>query len=115
MLVIVSDLHLTDGRDPKSTNVKTGAFKVFRQRLSDMAYDASWRSETLYKPILRLDVVLLGDILDPIRSDKWLDTDENNAASLKPWSDRGPEFVRVTLHSSATDCIGSGGSWPVFR
>ena len=41
MLVIISDLHLTDGTSGETINA--GAFRVFRERLSDLAYDASWR------------------------------------------------------------------------
>lgn len=43
MLVIVSDIHLTDGTSGKT--IREGAFRVFRQRLRDLAYDASWRAQ----------------------------------------------------------------------
>jgi UDP-2,3-diacylglucosamine pyrophosphatase LpxH len=78
MLVLMSDLHLTDGSSGET--IHAGAFAAFRQRLSDLAYDASWRADGKYKPILELHVVLLGDVLDVIRSCKWLD------GGIRPWS-----------------------------
>jgi UDP-2,3-diacylglucosamine pyrophosphatase LpxH len=83
MLVIISDLHLTDGTSGET--IKTGAFRVFRSRLRDLAYDASWRADGKYRPIESLDVVLLGDILDVIRSSRWLD--ENQNGRVRPWDD----------------------------
>ncbi len=83
MLVIISDLHLTDGTS--GTTIGQGAFRVFRQRLRDMAYDASWRlrpnGKVAYDPIQGMDILLLGDILDVIRSTKW--GGQKNAA--RPW------------------------------
>jgi UDP-2,3-diacylglucosamine pyrophosphatase LpxH len=78
MIVFVSDLHLTDGTSGET--IHAGAFAAFRERLRDMAYDASWRADGKYKPIEELHVVLLGDILDVIRSSKWL------AGTVRPWS-----------------------------
>jgi hypothetical protein len=43
MLVIISDLHLTD--DTSGKTIRENAFGVFRERLRDMAFDASWRSD----------------------------------------------------------------------
>jgi hypothetical protein len=69
MLVIISDLHLTDGTSGET--IKAGAFKTFRESFRDLAYDASWRSDDKYEPIQCMDLVLLGDILDVIRSTRW--------------------------------------------
>lgn len=79
MLAIISDLHLTDGTSGKT--IRAGAFRAFRERLRDLAYDASWRADDKYKPIDELHLVLLGDILDLIRSTKWLNS------SVRPWDD----------------------------
>jgi hypothetical protein len=79
LLVIISDTHLTDGSSGET--VREQAFAIFRDRLRDLAYDASWMPNGVYKPIEELDLVLLGDILDVIRSTKWLE-DENT----RPWS-----------------------------
>jgi len=86
MIVFVSDIHFTDGTSGET--IHAGAFAAFRERLRDMAYDASWRSNCKYKPIDELHVVLLGDILDVIRSTKWL------AGSVRPWSSSSdPRFA----------------------
>ncbi len=69
MLVIISDLHLSDSAF--SGTIPATAFRVFRERLRDMAYDASWRRDGSYRPIEELDLVLLGDVLDFIRSELW--------------------------------------------
>ncbi|MCH7812714.1 MAG: hypothetical protein IID40_01710 [Planctomycetes bacterium] len=82
MLVIISDLHLTDGSS--GTTIGPGAFKVFRSRLGDLAYDASWRSNGKYKPIEEFDVILLGDILDVIRSTAWV-PENQGGNGVRPW------------------------------
>ena len=79
MLVIISDLHLTDGTSGET--VRDGAFRVFRERLRDAIYDASWRRDGTYKPLGQVDILLLGDILDVIRSTRWL------AGTVRPWDD----------------------------
>jgi UDP-2,3-diacylglucosamine pyrophosphatase LpxH len=79
MLVIISDLHLTDGTSGET--IREGAFADFRERLRDLAYEASWRSDGKYRPLEEIDIVLLGDILDIIRSTKWL------AIKERPWDD----------------------------
>jgi hypothetical protein len=85
VLVAISDIHLTDDGFSKTTPAQ--AFRIFRERLRDMAYDASWRADGAYRPIEELDLVLLGDVLDVIRSERWagLETGEE----VRPWSDPG--------------------------
>lgn len=89
MLVVVSDLHLTDGTSGET--IGKGAFRVFENRLRDMAYDASWRYGGKYRPIKEVHLVLLGDILDVIRSAKWLESD-----TPRPWDDdpRNPALIK---------------------
>ncbi len=90
MLVIVSDLHLTDGSSGET--IRSGAFRVFRERLRDLAYDASWRAEDRYEPISSPDVVLLGDICDVIRSASWCSA----PPEIRPWgSVEDPRFARM--------------------
>ena len=81
MLVIISDLHLTDGTSGQT--IKENAFRIFTERVRDMACDASFRQDNTYKPVERIDILLLGDILDVIRSTAWLEDDANT----RPWSD----------------------------
>ncbi len=90
MLVIISDLHLTDGTSGET--IRDSAFADFSERLRDLAYDASWRNDGKYRPLEEIDVVLLGDILDVIRSTKWL------AIKERPWSSpQSQEFVDKVL------------------
>lgn len=79
MLVIISDLHLTDGTSGET--IEQGAFFLLRERLFSLAYDASWRTPGVYKPLDRVDLVLLGDILDVIRSSYWCGAPPN----VRPW------------------------------
>src|SRR5512139_4133268 len=92
MLVIVSDLHLSDG----TTGMRTpaGAFELFRARLEDMAYDASRRRDGTYRPIESFDILLLGDILDPLSTTRWTDEQKSEPGYARPWSrPDDPAFV----------------------
>lgn len=91
MLVVISDLHLTDGTT--GSTIGASAFHDFTQNLRELAYDASWRDnraaqandpaapDKIYDPIDSFDIVLLGDIFDVIRSTRW--TDDN--CPIRPW------------------------------
>jgi len=92
MLVIISDIHLGDGTTASS--IPANAFRLFSNRLREAAYFASFRQDGTYRPIDRLDIVLLGDILDPLHSTLWLDTAPNTALYTRPWTDpAGPNFA----------------------
>ncbi len=89
MLVVISDIHLTDGTS--GSTISPGAFVIFAERLRELALRASWRSDGRYRPIPRIDLLLLGDILDIIRSTQWLD------GPPRPWdSPQGPLSHTVT-------------------
>lgn len=90
MLVIISDLHLTDGTTGKTINA--GAFRVFRERLRDLAYDASWRADGTYHPIESMDVVLLGDVFDHIFTTRWNEVAAGESGYAKPWDDPHSEL-----------------------
>ena len=99
MLVIVSDLHLSDGST--GMTIPASAFSLFQERLREMAFDASKRSDpaqpdgTSYKPIESFDLVLLGDIFDLIRSIEWTQEQKGEPGYARPWSDPGdPAFVQ---------------------
>jgi UDP-2,3-diacylglucosamine pyrophosphatase LpxH len=93
MLVIISDLHLTDGSSGET--VHQGTLRVFRERLRNLAYAASWRADGKYRPIEEMNIVLLGDILDALRSSKWLEEGTGNPSSVRPWDDpRSEAFVQ---------------------
>ncbi len=87
MLVVVSDLHLSDGTT--GATISPGAFGIFAERLGQLATAASWRADGRYQPIEGIDLVLLGDVLDVIRSARWL-----TCSGVRPWDNpHAPEFV----------------------
>ncbi len=79
MLVIISDLHLTDGTS--GSTIAPGACALLAERLADLAHSASRRRDGNYRPIERIDLVLLGDVLDAMRSTQWLHY------PVRPWDD----------------------------
>ena len=117
MLVIISDLHLGDGTTAES--IPASAFYLFAKRLRQDAHFASINYGK-YRPIEELDVILLGDILDPLHSTKWLFppkgqeeyvrgkdrnhiriTEPGEKKYIRPWSDPSdplfaPKLLEVT-------------------
>ncbi len=85
MLVIASDIHLGDGTCTKS--ISPSAFYLFVDRLREAAYHASWRKDNRYKPVEIIDLVFMGDVLDPIHSTRWLDTKHGDKNYIRPWMD----------------------------
>ena len=73
MLVFLSDLHLID--NPRR-NLKPGAFRKFTSYLKSTV-------EKSDADIKSVEVVLLGDIFDPLKSNLWHNT------TLRPWSEEG--------------------------
>ena len=84
MLLIISDVHLGDGTTAKS--IPPSAFRLFADRLRETAYFASWRADGTYRPIENIDLVLMGDILDPLHSTRWLATAPGETNYVRPWS-----------------------------
>ncbi len=88
MLVIVSDLHFSDGTCGET--VSPDAVGLFAERLQDLAFNASRRSDGRYLPVDSIDLVLLGDILDVVLSRQWL------SSSVRPWHDNQSEdFIQL--------------------
>lgn len=85
MLIIASDIHLGDGTCGKS--ISPEAFALFSERIQELAYHASFQSNGSYQPIEKIDLVLMGDILDPLHSSLWLDAAPGDADYIRPWSD----------------------------
>ncbi|MGH9449570.1 MAG: hypothetical protein ACRD11_03425 [Terriglobia bacterium] len=108
MLVIISDLHLTDGSSGET--VHQGTLRVFRERLRNLAYAASWRSDGKYRPIESLAVVLLGDTIDVLRSSRWLRRGNGEDETVRPWDNPLDEryakkvanITDAILHQNAT-------------
>ncbi|HLF73315.1 MAG TPA: hypothetical protein VI524_03125 [Anaerolineales bacterium] len=92
MLVMISDVHLGDGTTASS--IAPSAFRLFSNRLRETAYFASFRRDGTYRPIDSLDLVLMGDILDPLHSTLWLDTAPGAPNYTRPWTDfHSPTFA----------------------
>jgi len=85
MLVILSDIHLGDGTT--ATSISPVAFELFASRLREAAYFTSFRNDGSYQPIEEINVVLMGDILDPLHSTLWLDTQPSDENYVRPWTD----------------------------
>ena len=94
MLAIISDLHLTDGTS--GSTISPGAFQLLGERLVDLAMGASQRRDGSYRPIERVDLLLLGDVLDVIRSTRWLQ------GRPRPWDD----VASPGLFESASQIVG---------
>lgn len=89
MLAIISDLHLNDGTCGQL--MPPGTMDLLCERLCDLAWRASWRADGVYRPIDRIDLVLLGDVLDIMGSRRWL------AAPCRPWDDhQSPAVIDAT-------------------
>jgi len=103
MLVVISDLHLGDGTTAAS--IPASAFYLFAKRLRQDAHFASIHYGK-YHPVEELDVILMGDIIDPLHSTKWLFppkgqeqyidingqqhiriTEQGDKDYVRPWSD----------------------------
>ncbi len=80
MLIILSDLHLNDGTTGETLSPE--AFALLVDRLKELAITASWRSDGAYRPIERIDLVLLGDVFDLLHSARWQANRE-----IRPWHD----------------------------
>ncbi len=92
MLIVISDLHLVDGTCAKP--ISASAFRLFAARLNEMAFNASWRADQSYRPLDGIDILLLGDILDPQHSTLWLDTNPGDAGYVRPWTDfHAPQYA----------------------
>ena len=80
MLVFISDTHLTDGTS--GTTIFPAAFDKFCRALEDIVWDPEKTN------IRAVEIVLLGDIIDVIRSALWLRRENGNPENpVRPWSD----------------------------
>ncbi|MBX3433832.1 MAG: hypothetical protein KF847_10965 [Pirellulales bacterium] len=108
MLVIISDLHLTDGTS--GSMISPGAFQLLRDRLEDLACGASQRRDGSYRPVDRIDLVLLGDVLDVIRSTRWLES------RVRPWDDpASPPFTAMVARITDDTLRRNAEALGVFR
>lgn len=89
MLAIISDLHISDGTTGHL--LPPGTMDLLTERLCDLAWRASWRADGTYRPLERIDLLLLGDTLDIIGSRRWL------ASPCRPWDDHQSPAVIDTV------------------
>jgi UDP-2,3-diacylglucosamine pyrophosphatase LpxH len=82
MLVFISDLHFVDGTAGEH-NLPTRAFEYFFEDLVSIAGKES-------NKIKEIKIVLLGDIFDLLRTEKWFPFDENQ----RPWGDDEGEIEK---------------------
>lgn len=84
MLVILSDIHLTDGTS--GTTIEPRAFQKFGNILNDIIGDPDQAK------IKEIQIVLLGDIFDVIRSSLWVRKEnQNRTHPIRPWSNPGDQ------------------------
>jgi len=94
MLIIISDIHLGDGTFGKS--ISAAAFRLLADRLKELALHASWRSDGRYRPLEQIEIVLMGDILEPLHSTRWLEKDNGQANLTRPWTDlKDPDYAET--------------------
>ena len=92
MLIIVSDIHLGDGTCGKP--ITPAAFQLLADRLKELACNASLRVDGKYRPVKSIDILLLGDILDPLHSTLWLEKNPGEPGCVRPWTNfRAPEYA----------------------
>jgi len=97
MLVIISDLHLTDGTS--GSTISPGAFQLLGERIADLTIGASQRRDGSYRPVERIDLLLLGDVLDVIRSSRWL------TSRCRPWDDPNSPAFFETVSQITSDIL----------
>lgn len=101
MLVVISDLHLTDGSSGDTINGT--AFRVFKEDLTTAITDACYRKSDSepapFVPIDQCDLILNGDILDVIRTEKW-----RKSGGIYPWSDNTSDAF-IDLVANITEDI----------
>jgi UDP-2,3-diacylglucosamine pyrophosphatase LpxH len=114
MLIIVSDIHLGDGTCGRT--ISENAFHLFSDRLRELAYNASWRTDGGYRPLKEIDVLMLGDIFDFQHSTLWLEKADGEAQRTRPWSDPNtPEYAQTLQAITRAILANNAGSVRVFK
>ena len=58
MLIIISDIHIGDGTCSQS--ISAAAFRLFADRLKELAFNASWRADGRYRPLESIEISNVG-------------------------------------------------------
>ena len=87
MIALISDLHFCDGTATQG-NV---APRVFELALGEIYGVASWLASLRDRPV-HLDLVLLGDIFDLLRTERWFEDARGEPVPLaeRPWGGPSP-------------------------
>jgi len=92
MLVVISDLHFTDGTAGEN-NIRSSAFRdVFRNDIISLVSDEK-------KDIKTVKLLLLGDVFDLIRTERWFEVDPAD----RPWGSEGLKDIPTPRFKSATE------------
>ncbi|HEX4131305.1 MAG TPA: hypothetical protein VHZ24_14790, partial [Pirellulales bacterium] len=110
MLIIISDLHWTD--QPGAAAASNETVEQLARQLRRMVEGASWRLGGRYLPLVRVDLLLLGDCLDMIHSPRWSAHSSSAFSSLRPWdppeqpgfAERVMQITSDILHSHQAGC-----------
>lgn len=95
MLIVISDLHFVDETAGKH-NLPSGAFEdVFLSDIASLAEDKGAQKEA----VKEIKILLLGDIVDLLRSEQWLDI----APADRPWGANGLKDIPHPQSGSATE------------
>jgi hypothetical protein len=114
MLIIISDIHLMDGTCGKS--IQASAFSLFSDRLKELAMNASWRVDGSYRPIKEIDILLMGDILDPLHSILWLKSQPGQAEYVRPWTDsNAPEYASTVKAITKNILQKNAGAFTILK
>lgn len=100
MLVAISDIHFVDGT-AGDHNLPFGAFELFVDHISSLAKR---------KQAKEVKILLLGDIVDLIRSAQWF----NVSLKDRPWGVQGVKDIPTPRKNSPTEkkCLGILGRVP---
>ena len=103
MLVFASDLHLTD--NTTCATINAGAFEVFAEDLEWMTQQACRREGGRFEVLERVDLVLLGDVFDLLRTTRWQGS-EHNPDGVMPWSpEMADEPARARAHEQLAEQV----------
>ncbi len=114
MLVAVSDIHLNDGTCGKS--LSADAFHIFSERLEQLAFLASSRTDGKYRPLESIDLLLLGDIFEMIHSTRWLKSKPGQPGFVRPWTDPNrPELAEKIMEITQANLEHNADSIAILR
>jgi UDP-2,3-diacylglucosamine pyrophosphatase LpxH len=107
MLVILSDLHFTDETVSADENVPTRAFEYLADDLRGIIENSD-ENGARRNAIEDVEVLLLGDVFDMLRSARW-------KGEVMPWSPPGPELEERVGEIMDGVCEVNAGAFATLR